>query len=54
VVAHEKAMSLICSMAVINQKWNGATANLIINRMLINIPWYPAKSRSPRIIPANS
>lgn len=39
VVAHEKARSLICSMAVISQKWKGATANLIINSILINIPW---------------
>jgi hypothetical protein len=39
VVAHEKAKSLMCSIAVINQKWNGATANLIISKILINIPW---------------
>lgn len=39
VVAHEKARSLICSIAVISQKWNGATASLIISSILMSIPW---------------
>jgi hypothetical protein len=39
VVAQVNAISLICSIAVISQKWKGAIASLIISRMLINIPW---------------
>lgn len=54
VVAHANAISLMCSIAVISQKWKGATANLIIKSMLIIIPWYPASSKSPKIMPANS
>jgi len=38
VVAQENAKSLMCSIAVINQKWNGATASLIINIILMSIP----------------
>lgn len=39
VVAQANAMSLICSIAVINQKWKGEIANLIISKILINMPW---------------
>jgi len=39
VVAQENAISLMCSIAVINQKWKGATASLIMSKMLISMPW---------------